>query len=460
LEFIVLEPIFELLTFLESFFWGYIAFAVIAILGIYLTYQTRFFQFRALPEICKTFVNFIRHPPTGDVGVHPVKVFFASVGGMVGIGNIAGIVTALQLGGPGALFWIWTAAVVGALIKYSEIYLGLKHRVANAQGGYDGGPMYFLQKAFKGKWIPVLVCVLLCIYGAEVYQFSVVVDAISLNWGIDRWYIVPVLLGMVLYAGIGGVPRVAKISTWVMPLFILGYLIMCSWIIFSNFHLLPGVLQNVFASAFTGHAAIGGFAGSTMMLAIQNGMAGASYSADLGIGYDSIIQSESGTKDPARQARMGILGVFIDNIICTVSLLVVLLTGMWHATVPGEGKMPVQAALELYFSHVDLIMPIFLFILGYTTLISYFIVGLKCSSYLHATKGKICYVLYTAFVLVFFAFFDQTKALLVMRVAGAILLIVNLTGIFLLRKEITFDKVKEPKIEPEPVAVPVEELSS
>lgn len=422
----------------DAAFWGYIGFSIIIFLGCYLTFTTRFFQIRAFPHVVHTFVQEVFHRPAGARGLHPVKAFFASVGGMLGVGNIVGIVTAIQLGGPGALLWVWVAAFAGTLIKYSEIYLGLKYRVQNERHSYDGGPMYFLKKAFHVKWVPAVVAILLCIYGAEIYQFNVVVETIAYSWDINRFLVAGGLLFLVLYAARGGVSRVAKLCAWIMPAFMLLYISMSFWVIGSYFTDLPAVLSMVMKSAFSGQAAFGGFAGSTMMLAIQNGMAGACYSADIGIGYDSTIQSESHTVYPERQARMAIFGVCLDNFICTLSILVVLVTGLWQTPVGSESAPLVQIAFSQHFPLMEVLMPLFVFILGYTTIIAYLIAGMKCAKYLLPRYGTKIYIAYSIIVFTFFSFFDQTQALLVMRCAGALLLIINLVGIYRLRKEVVF----------------------
>lgn len=431
---------YNILIELDAIFWGYIGFSLIILMGCYLTFTTRFFQVSAFPAVVSTFFQEIFQPTQGQNkrGLHPIKAFFASVGGMLGVGNIVGIVTAIQLGGPGALLWVWVAGFAGTLIKYSEIYLGLKHRVRNEHQSYDGGPMFFLRKAFGVNWISPVVCVLLCIYGAEIYQFNVVVDTVAYSWGLNRFLVVAALLGLILYSALGGVPRVAKVCSTIMPSFILIYVAMSFWVIGSHFADLPGVLLLVFKSAFTGHAAIGGFAGSTMMLAIQNGMASACYAADIGIGYDSTIQSESRSVNPERQARMAFFGVCLDNFICTLSILLVLVTGLWQIPAGSESAPLVQMALGQHFPFMDLIMPGFIFMLGYTTLIAYLIVGMKCARYLHPTRGGQYYMCYAIIALVFFSFFDQTIPLLAMRISGALLLIINLTGIFCLRHDVVF----------------------
>lgn len=429
---------FDYLTRLDSFFWGYIAFILIILLGISLTIKSRFFQIRAFPAIFKTFRHFLTKSSPDVRGVHPLKACLASVGGMIGVGNIVGIVTAVQIGGPGALFWVWVAALIGTVIKYSEIFLGLKHRVANDRGGYDGGPMYFLQAAFNNRWIPLFISCLLCIYGADIYQFSVVTDSLATNFDLNRYAVIGALLLLVLYASAGGVPRIGKICSWVMPLFMSIYISMCLWVLFQEIDLLPGVIKTVFTSAFTGHAAIGGFAGSSVLLAIQQGISRAAYSGDIGIGYDSIIQSESNTVYPERQAQLAVLGVCVDNLICTMSILVVLVSGIWQSTDPLEGSLVMQTALSRYFPLMHIFMPLFIFIVGYTTMIAYFCVGMKCARFLSPKYGTRLYLVYGVSTLIFFSFFDQTQALLVMSLTGALLLITNLLGIFVLRHHIVF----------------------
>ncbi|MDF2550535.1 MAG: hypothetical protein K0S07_1602 [Chlamydiales bacterium] len=431
--------IFEVLMEVDTLFWGYIGFSLICLLGVYFTLQTRFFQLRAIPALMQTFLFFWRAPASAKArGLPPLRTFVASVGGMIGIGNVVGIVTAVQLGGPGALFWVWMAALIGALIKYAEIFLGLKHRVANQRGGYDGGPMYYLSHAFKSQSIAVFVSLLLCIYGTEIYQFAVITESLSANWGFNRLGASVLLLASVLYSGLGGVSRVGKICSWVIPLLTVIYLGMSLFVITHHIAELPGIIANVVSSAFNGHAAVGGFAGSSALLSIQQGVSRAVYSADVGIGSDSIIQSESKVVLPERQALLALFGVFIDNMICTLSILTVLTTGIWSSSEHIEASNLVQDALSMYFPFMDLFMPFFLVVLGYTTIIAYFCVAVKCAQFLHPKHGRTAYFIFATAMLIFFSLFDQTEALLVMSVSGSLLLMINLLGIFRLRKQVVF----------------------
>lgn len=436
----MLDYLFSFLTKFDEIFWGYIAFVLIILLGFYLTIQTRFFQIRKIPLIFKAFVQFLYQPSDGKPSAYPLKTFFATTGGMIGIGNVAGIVTAVQLGGPGALFWVWVAGIIGAILKYCEIYLGYKYRMINKEGGFDGGPMYYLNMAFRSRLLPLAVAMLLCVYAVEIYQFSVITESVSSNWHLDRIVVIIVLLTLVLVSALGGLSRIGQICVWVMPLFLVLYFAMGMSVIIQEFSEIPALFASVFKSAFTGHAAVGGFAGSSAVLAIQHGIARAAYCSDIGIGYDSIIQSESTSIHPQRQARRAVFGVFIDNMICSFSILLVLISGVWKSVIPLDGSELVQVALGNYFPYMQFFMPFFFIIVGFSTIIAYFVVGVKCASFLFPKWGKKFFIVYGSAAFIFFSYVPQFQALLIMSASGAILLVINLLGIFRLRKEIAFDE--------------------
>lgn len=427
------------LDLMENLLWTYLGVPIVMLLGLYFTIKSNFFQIRHLPTVFKTFLGFLRvQKRENEIGVHPLKAFFAAVGGCVGIGNIVGICTAVQLGGPGALFWIWVTALAGMILKYSEVYLGLLHRVPNGKGGYNGGPMYFLARAFKQSWIPKLVCVLLCIYGVEVYQFSVITTSVTTNWGFNTYAVIAVLLGLVIFAGSGGVHRVGTISSKSLPIFVCVYVGMGAWVLLNNLSVLPGVMQEIFTSAFTGHAAFGGFAGAGIMATMSHGIRRGCYTGDVGVGYASVIHSESSSQVPEKQASLAIFDIFLDTfIVCTTSLFIILSTDIWHQ--PIEAGMLVQTALGQYFPYMQFFMPLFLFMLGYNTINAYFCVGIKCAEHLSPRWGKSTYYAYAVVALLVFSFMGTAQAQTVMAIAGVSLLIINGVGIFLLRDEISFN---------------------
>ncbi len=219
---------------------------------------------------------------------------------------------------------------------------------------------------------------------------------------------------------------------------------MSLWIIFQEYLLLPSLFSTVLKSAFQGHAALGGFAGSSFFLALQHGTARVAYSSDIGVGYAAIVQSESKVAHPEKQAGLAVLGVFIDNLICTMSILLVLISGLWTASPRIVTSELVQHSLGLYFPYMSVFMPIFLLITGYTTLTAYFCAGLKCARFIGPRLGKKVYILYAISAFLFFSFFDQSTALLMMSISGSLLLIINLLGILKLHKQIPVPVPEKP----------------
>lgn len=440
------------LEWLENFLWTFCGVPLVVLLGLYLSIKSGFFQIRHLPTVFKTFFGFLRlRGSDQERGIHPLKAFFAAVGGCVGIGNIVGICTAVQMGGPGALFWIWMTALAGMILKYSEVYLGLRYRLANGKGGYNGGPMYFLQAVFKNSWIPKLVCILLCVYGVEVYQFSVISTSITTNLGIHSYLVVALLLLLVIFAGSGGVRRVGSISSTSLPVFVLIYVGMGLWVLMHNIAVVPLVFKEVFTSAFSGHAAVGGFVGAGLMSTISHGIRRGCYTGDVGVGYASVIHSETSVQVPEKQASLAVFDIFLDTfIVCTTSLLIILTTGIW--TEPIEAGMLIQSALGDYFPYMNFFMPLFLFMLGYNTINAYFCVGLKCAEHLSSRFGRPIYYAYAILALLIFSFMGTNQAQTVMAIAGVLLLMINGCGIFLLRHEISFNlSSAEATLKPEPV---------
>ncbi len=427
---------FQILDHINELIWGHVGFVLILALGIYFSFRSRFFQIRSFFSILRSFYSALIEERS-KIGVHPIRVFFAAIGGCIGIGNVVGIVTAVTIGGPGALFWTWVAGLAGMLIQYAEVYLGMKYRIKNTSGSYDGGPMFFLPIAYKGKWIAPVICTLLCIYGVEIFMFNVMADSISTNWNLNPYWVVGGLLLAILIVATGGINRVGAVCSALIPLFILAYVCMALWVIFQHADELPSVFHSIFAGAFTPQAAKGGFAGSSVLLAISMGLSRGAYSGDIGVGYTSVIYAESATQKIQRQASMTIIGIFLDTfVICTLSIFVVLTTGYWHTDT--DVALMVQEALGLHFPYMHFFMPTFLFLLGYTTILAYFVVGVKCARYVSKKWGPILYYLYAIIALPLFAFVEPSQAFVLMSLSGAALLIFNLTGIFLLRKQVHF----------------------
>lgn len=443
----------ELLYYLDLFenlLWGYLGAPIVLLLGLYLCLKTRFVQIRKFPVIIKNFLSLFTERDAGE-GLHPLKAFFASMGGCIGVGNIVATCTAVQLGGPGALFWIWMTAIVGMIIKYAEVFLGLRYRQIDPKGGFIGGPMFFLQRIFTGRAASVAAALLLCVYGVDVYQFRVVTAAIATNIPIINEQLFGlVFLVLVLFAVSGGVQRVSTISSAIIPVFVLLYLGMGLWVLANNITAIPAVAKEVILSAFSGSALAGGVVGSALLKTLSEGARRGCYSSDIGVGYASMIHSESNAAIPEKQASLVMVDIFIDAfMVCTTSIMLILVTGVWQQSIPTE--MLVQSALGLYFPYMEVFMPIFLFLVGYSTINAYFCVGIKCAQWLSPHYGKACYYLYAIASFIFFSFLELSSAQALISIAACLLLILNGYAIIKLRKEISFnfDGQVEPVPEPE-----------
>jgi len=212
---------------------------------------------------------------------------------------------------------------------------------------------------------------------------------------------------------------------------------MTVWVLWQNGEKIPLFLVTILKSAFTGHAAIGGFIGSTALLTIAKGISSACYSGDVAIGYASIINSQVRSNNLKKQAGLAIFGIFLDTfIVCTCTILLILATDVWQE--PIDGSILVQTALDRYFPYMHIFMPLFLFSLGYTTILAYMFAGLKCARFIMPRYGAYFYYTYAVAAFFFFAFFESKYALTVMNIAGGLLMLVNLPALFRLRKEIDF----------------------
>lgn len=412
---------------------------MIIIPGLVLTAKNRFFQFRMASKLGRCVKDLQECNKLESHGVHPLKLYFASIGGMIGIGNVVGVVTAVIIGGPGALFWLWIATFLGMLIKYSEIYLGIKFREKNDTGSYNGGPMYFLQEAFHNTFIPKIVAFLLCFYAVEVYQFTVVVDTLSTSFGIERYVAIFGLLGVIMWAAVGGVKRLSNICVVMMPPFIISYVLMCLWIIGHHITELPNLLLIVLNSAFNGYAATGGFAGATFILAAQQGIARSVYAGDIGIGFDAILQCTTKTKYPERQARMAIFSLLTQGIVCTMTLLTVLLSGLWKeqgTNMLASEYMP--KILGQYFPFIEYYMGVLFFLAAFTTIIAYYAVGRRTARFLSPKYGIKIYTVYAIAAFIFFSHFDQTVPQSLMAICSVLLITFNISGMMRLRHHVKF----------------------
>ncbi|MDC0865271.1 alanine:cation symporter family protein, partial [Rickettsiaceae bacterium] len=300
------------------------------------------------------------------------------------------------------------------------------------------GPMYFLQKAFKPKIFAYIFAVLLCLYGVEISNFLIIVDRIEHSFHFDRSLIILSLLLVVIYSSVGGVKRLANICTMMMPIFVVSYISFALYVIVCNYSVLPELFKMVLVSAFSGHAPLGGFLGSTMILSAYLGISKAVYSGDICIGYDSIVQSETQLVDPKQHATLSIYSLFMDTLICILTNTMIGVTGAWYTLNHYDPSDVVAKLLSDYIPYSDVFMTLLFFIAGFTTIIAYLTAGTKCAQFIHPKHGKKIYLLYAVFAFIFFCNFSQTNVIIIMSFLSGLLVLLNICGILRLRKDIEF----------------------
>lgn len=435
----MLVTILALIGSVEEFFWLVIATPSLIALGLYFSVKSRFFQIRKFPAVIRLLYSFTQQKQKkNERGISPIHAFFAAVGGAIGIGNLVGVCMAVKIGGPGAVFWMWIAALMGMLVKYGEIYLGVLFREKNEEHSYTGGPMIYLKHAPAGWFFAKISTFLMCLYGIEIYIFRIVAHTVSTGWNITYPLVVITLLALVIFVGRGGVRLVGKICSFVIPIFLIGYVAVSSWVLIYHFDRLPHVFMLIFEHAFQPHAALGAFMGNTVFLAISQGTQRACYAGDIGIGYASTMHAETSEAVPARQASLGIIDTFFESfLVCTLSLLLVLVTDVWHQDIDTAFMVP--KALSTCFAGIELVWPFFIFLLGYTTLIAFFAAGRRAATVLFPKAGAQLYVVASLISFILFSVIGTyEQCLSIMSIIGSMLLMCNLYGLFALRKYITF----------------------
>lgn len=268
----------------------------------------------------------------GEGDLSPFQAVTTALASTVGAANIVGVPVAIYFGGPGAVFWMWMTALVGMGTKYAEVVLGVLYREKNEKGEFVGGPMYYLKNGLNAKWLGTIysfIFMFTILSGIMVQANSAAGSASTLGISTTvSGVIITAIVGVIVF---GGVKRIGKVSEKFVPLMASLYVLGGLVIILANITAVPGVIAMIFKDAFTGHAAVGGFAGSTIALTLRNGIARGAYSNEAGMGSAPIAHASAKTDHPVRQGMWGMFSVFFDTIlICTVTALVILTSGVWQ----------------------------------------------------------------------------------------------------------------------------------
>lgn len=333
---------------LVNFLWGLPIIVIILGTGFYFTFKTGFFQVFHLKHIfsetiCKIIKKGNKAEGEGKGLITPFEAVATAIGGSVGVGNIGGVATAMAVGGPGSLFWLWIAAFVGMILKMAEVSLGVYYREKDEKGDPYGGPTYYMEKGLgeeKGhKWWLVPAA----IFGGGIFstffitvQNYTVSEAVSAAFGIKIIYasIIYIICNYILI--IGGIKSLGKLAGKIVPFMCIFYVGAALYIVAINIGNLPASLGLVFKGAFTGTAAIGGFTGAAFRQVMRIGMARSVFSNEAGWGSSPMIHASAQTDHPIKQGLWGAFEVFIDTIVvCTLTCLVIIITGVWSSGATG-----------------------------------------------------------------------------------------------------------------------------
>ena len=334
-----------------------------------------------------------RQAPKGGKGeISPFNALMTSLAATIGTGNIAGVATAIFLGGPGALFWMWCTALVGMATKYAEAVCAVKYREVDEVGNHVGGPMYYIKNGLGKKWL--WLAPTFAVFGAiagfgigNTVQANSVADVLQSSYGIPTWVTGVALLLLVGAVILGGIKRIAQVAGKLVPFMAIAYLLAGLVVLLINAAEIPAAFGLIFTHAFTPVAATGGFAGAAVWAAIRFGVARGVFSNEAGLGSAPIAHAAAQTKGPINQGLVAMLGTFIDTlIVCSITGLAIITSGAWtsgetgasltsaafETTIPGFGAHLVTIALAIF---------------AFTTMLGWSFYGEKCVEYLLGVKS-------------------------------------------------------------------------
>ncbi|NVK12099.1 MAG: sodium:alanine symporter family protein [Gammaproteobacteria bacterium] len=373
--------------------WGPLTMILLLGTGIYMMLGLRALPLRKVGYGFKMLFAGRKSTESGEIS--PFNALMTALSATIGTGNIAGVATAIFLGGPGALFWMWCTALVGMATKFSETVLSLTYREKDEKGEFVGGPMYYIRKGLGAKF--AWLAVLFAFFGAfaafgigNTVQANAMAQALESAFGIDKIITAVVLTIAVFIVLIGGIKRIAEVAGKIVPLMAVSYFIAGIAVLATNFSEIPAAISLVVESAFTPVAATGGFAGAGIMLAIQMGVARGIFSNEAGLGSAPIAHAAAQTNEPVRQGVIAMLGTFIDTIVvCSITGLAIVVTGVWSSG--DTGAVLTSAAFSSSLALGDEIIALGLIVFAFTTILGWSYYGERCAQYLLGTRVVLPY---------------------------------------------------------------------
>jgi alanine or glycine:cation symporter, AGCS family len=424
----------ETIGTINSLVWGPAMLTLILGTGLYLSIGLRGISIRKVGYGFRQLFKGQKGSGEGDIS--PFNALMTSLSATIGTGNIVGVATAVGIGGPGALFWMWCTALVGMATKYGEAVLAVEYRETDELGKKVGGPMYYIRNGLGSKW--AWLGFLFALFGAiagfgigNTVQANSVADALNSSFGMPEQVsglLMMVLVGLVL---LGGIQRIANVAGKLVPLMTVFYLVATLIILLLNLGAIPAAFVLVIKSAFSPVAAGGGFAGASIMLALRMGVARGVFSNEAGLGSAPIAHAAAETDSPVRQGTIAMLGTFIDTlVICTMTGLVLIITGAWNS---GEqGAALTTLAFSTVLPYGDKLVSICLLLFAFSSLLGWSYYGERCAEYLLGVKVIVPFRILWVLAIYVGATRELSEVWGIADILNGLMAIPNLIGLLLL----------------------------
>lgn len=427
----------SILSAIDSFIWGAPLLILLSGTGLYLTLRLGFIQIRYLPRA----LGYLFKKDKGGKGdVSSFAALCTALAATIGTGNIVGVATAVQAGGPGAIFWMWLVALLGMATKYAECLLAVKYRVRDKNGFMAGGPMYYIERGLGIKWLAKLFAlfgVMVAFFGIGTFpQVNAITYAMQDTFNIHvlvTAIIVTLLVGLII---LGGVKRIATASSVIVPFMAILYVTTSLVIILLNIEKVPDAISLIIYSAFDPQAALGGAVGFTVMKAIQSGVARGIFSNESGLGSAPIAAAAAQTREPVRQGLISMTGTFLDTIIvCTMTGIVLVLTGAWNnPELAGATVTNYAFAQGLGTSIGATIVTVGLLFFAFTTILGWCYYGERCFVYLVGIRGVKLYRLAYIVLVGLGSFLHLNLIWIIADIVNGLMAFPNLIALIGLRK--------------------------
>lgn len=384
----------ELITYISDALWSYALIAVLIGCGLWFTFRTRFVQFRMIGEMVRLLAESAIPDEKGKHHISSFQAFAVSVATRVGTGNLAGVATAIAIGGPGAVFWMWVIAIFGSATAFVESTLGQLYKQRHRES-FIGGPAYYIRRGLHCRWMSVLFAILITVTFGLSYnsiQSNTICSAMQEAFGWSPLWVGLALSALSLIIVFGGIHRIARVSSVLVPVMAIGYVALAVVIIIMNFNLLPHVFKVIISSAFGMEQVAGGGLGATMMNGIKRGL----FSNEAGEGSAPNVAATAATSHPVKQGLIQALGVFTDTLlVCSCTAFIILISGLY--TSPElNGIVLTQASLQ---SEVGASGPLFIavaiFLFAFSSIIGNYYYGEANIRFL--TDNRSVMVLYRLF---------------------------------------------------------------